>query len=390
MLADQRLQEKTAAVTATKQSSQSQSKKVEAAKASQPTSQQNGNQQTNQQNKQQQNSQQTSQNSSQQNSGQNSQNNQQNSSQNGQNNGNSSDQNSQNNQNNQNSDNNSGQNSQQIPDGWQTINGKRYYYLNQKKLTGWQTLQGQRYYFAADGHMLQGVSKIGKSSYLFSQAGTLQKGLKKYGRYWYFSGSNGKLLSGLRKVNKTTYNYFSVKTYRKAFKSVKTKKSYYWINKKSGNVTGLRLEAKAIGQRPLVTGCEITAAAMMLNYAGKKISKYQAAAATPRNGNPNLGFVGNPYSWTGTWIAPLGLGILVRKYLGHFKNMSGSSLTSLKKQLWKHHPVVVWVSWVDHFPNHALLLTGYNGSRIYYNDPWTGKKASMSASSFWYHYSTLP
>lgn len=217
----------------------------------------------------------------------------------------------------------------------------------------------------------------------------MQIGLKKYGHYWYLSDKTGKLLSGYRKVGKKTYNFFYAKNYHKAFKNVKSKKIYYWINKKTGTVTGLRLEAKAIGQRPLVTGCEITAATMMINYAGKKLTKYQAAAATPRSLNPNLGFVGNPYSWAGTWIAPAGLGRLVSKYLGHYKNMSGSSLSTLKKQLWKHHPIVVWVSWVDHFPNHALLLTGYNGSKIYYNDPWTGKKTSMSAGSFWYHYSTL-
>lgn len=347
--------------------------------ASQPSSQQNSQQVNTQQNTNQQNNPQD--NSSQQNNSQ--QNNQQNSNQNQQNNQN-------NNQNNgQNSGNNSGQNNQQIPDGWKNVGKKRYYYVNQKKLTGWQTLQGQRYYFAADGHMAQGVTKIGKSSYLFSKDGLLQVGLKKSGSYWYLASNAGKLLKGLQKVSTKSYGYFSTKNYRRTFKSFKTKKTYYWINKKSGSVTGLRLEAKAIGQRPLVTGCEITAAAMLLNYAGKKISKYQAAAATPRNANPNLGFVGNPYSWTGTWIAPLGLGILIRKYLGHFKNMSGSSLNTLKKQLWKHHPVVVWVSWVDHFPNHALLLTGYNGSKIYYNDPWTGKKSSMSASSFWHHYSTL-
>lgn len=277
----------------------------------------------------------------------------------------------------------------QIPDGWKTVSKKRYYYRKQRKLVGWQTIQGHKYYFAADGHLIQGILKIGKKTYLFGKNGQLQLGLKKYGRYWYLSDKTGKLLSGYRKVGKNIYNYFYAKNYRKAFKNVKSKKIYYWINKRTGTVTGLRLEAKAIGQRPLVTGCEITAATMMINYAGKKLTKYQAAAATPRSLNPNLGFVGNPYSWTGTWIAPAGLGRLVSKYLGHYKNLSGSSLSKLKKQLWKHHPVVVWVSWVDHFPNHALLLTGYNGSKIYYNDPWTGKKTSMSAGSFWYHYSTL-
>ena len=63
--------------------------------------------------------------------------------------------------------------------------------------------------------------------------------------------------------------------------------------------------------------------------------------------------------------------------------------TRIKQQLFKGHPVVVWVSKLDKFPNHALLLTGCNKSRIYYNDPWAGKRSSMTAKSFWKHYSSL-
>lgn len=323
-----------------------------------------------------QNSGQIQQNNSQNN---NTQNNQQNNSQN-------------NNQNSQQSNNqNNGKNTQpqQILDGWKTESGKRYYYRQQKKLTGWQVLNRHKYYFAADGRMLKGVQKVGKSSYLLSKTGKLQTGLKKYGRYWYFGNKQGKLQTGLKKVKKNTYNYFSPKTFRKYFKNVNTKKAYYWVSKKSGKVTGIRLNAAPIGQRPLVTGCEIVAATMMINYAGKKVNKYQAAAATPRSFNPNLGFIGNPYSWSGTWIAPSGLARLVQKYLGRYKIMTGASLSALKKQIFSGHPVVTWVSWVDNFPNHALLLTGYNKSRIYYNDPWTGKKSSMSSSNFWNHYARL-
>ncbi|MGZ1156897.1 C39 family peptidase [Lactobacillus delbrueckii subsp. bulgaricus] len=253
-------------------------------------------------------------------------------------------------------------------------------------MTGWQVLNGHKYYFAADSHMLKGVQKVGKSSYLLSKSGKLQTGLKKYGRYWYFGNKQGKPQTGLKKVKKSTYNYFSPKTFRKYFKNVNTKKAYYWVSKKSGKVTGIRLNAAPIGQRPLVTGCEIVAATMMINYAGKKVNKYQAAAATPRSSNPNLGFIGNPYSWSGTWIAPSGLARLAQKYLGRYKIMTGASLSALKKQVFSGHPVVTWVSCVDNFPNHALLLTGYNKSRIYYNDPWTGKKSSMTSSTFWNHY----
>ena len=275
--------------------------------------------------------------------------------------------------------------------GWQTINGKKYYFAaNGSLATGWQTINGKKYYFAADGRLLTGPQKIGKSRYLLSKSGQLQFGLHKYGSYWYLSDKNGRLKTGLQKINKNSYSYFSPSTGRKLFKNAAVKKVNYLISKKTGTVTGIKMKAAAIGQRPLVTGCEIVAATMMLNYAGKKISKYQAAAATPHSSNPRLGFIGNPYSWSGTWIAPSGLARMVRKYLRSCTILSGSSLATLKSRLLtKQHPIVVWVSWVDGFPNHALLLTGYNGSRIYYNDPWTGRASSMTTSNFWYHYSTL-
>lgn len=67
-------------------------------------------------------------------------------------------------------------------------------------------MNGHKYYFAANSHMLKGMQKVGKSSYLLSKSGKLQTGLKK--------------------VKKSTYNYFSPKTFRKYFKNVNTKKAY--------------------------------------------------------------------------------------------------------------------------------------------------------------------
>lgn len=367
---------------ATDQANQDNNKQQDNQQTAQMTSQQSTQNAEQKQADQQNNSQ------NQQNTQKDQQNNQQNNSQNN-NTQNNKQQNNQQNNNQNNQNNGKNTQPQQIPDGWKTESGKHYYYRQQKKLTGWQVLNGHKYYFAADGRMLKGVQKVGKSSYLLSKTGKLQTGLKKYGRYWYFGNKQGKLQTGLKKVKKNTYNYFSPKTFRKYFKNVNTKKAYYWVSKKTGKVTGIRLNAAPIGQRPLVTGCEIVAATMMINYAGKKVNKHQAAAATPRSSNPNLGFIGNPYSWSGTWIAPSGLARLVQKYLGRYKIMTGASLSTLKKQVFSGHPVVTWVSWVDNFPNHALLLTGYNKSRIYYNDPWTGKKSSMSSSNFWNHYARL-
>ncbi|GHN49564.1 hypothetical protein ME800_11730 [Lactobacillus delbrueckii] len=40
-------------------------------------------------------------------------------------------------------------------------------------------MNSHKYYFAANSHMLKGVQKVGKSSYLLSKSGKLQTGLKK-------------------------------------------------------------------------------------------------------------------------------------------------------------------------------------------------------------------
>lgn len=159
-----------------------------------------------------------------------------------------------------------------------------------------------------------------------------------------------------------------------------------WIHR-NGTVKSLRkLKVPLIAQRPeLPTGCEITATTMMLQYAGAKVTKMQLAKETPRSHNPNKGFVGSPYSPTGWWIYPKGLMGVVRKHVGHAKNLTGALFATFKKQINKGHPVVIWVANVDGFVNHAITLSGYSKTRAYYNDPWTHKKTSMKLTTLAKH-----
>lgn len=124
---------------------------------------------------------------------------------------------------------------------------------------------------------------------------------------------------------------------------------------------------------------------MMLQYAGAKVTKMQLAKETPRSHNPNKGFVGSPYSPTGWWFYPKGLMGVVRKHVGHAKNLTGASFATFKKQINKGHPVVIWVANVDGFVNHAITLSGYSKTRAYYNDPWTHKKTSMKLTTLAKH-----
>ncbi|MCH5464338.1 C39 family peptidase [Levilactobacillus tujiorum] len=169
---------------------------------------------------------------------------------------------------------------------------------------------------------------------------------------------------------KFTYNH----TYTGWIHRNSTVKSYRWLN------------VPLIAQRPqLPTGCEITATAMMLKYAGAKVTKMSLAKEMPRSSNPNKGFVGSPYSKSGWWIYPKGLMKTVKRHTGSAKNMTGASFKKMKTQINKGHPVVIWVAGVDGFVNHAITLSGYSHTRAYYNDPWTKKKTSMTLAHLQNH-----
>lgn len=171
----------------------------------------------------------------------------------------------------------------------------------------------------------------------------------------------------------------------------------------------------AIAQKPeLPTGCEATAAAMLLNSAGIKVTKQSIANSLPegripyfRNGklyggNPSYCFVGNPYLKTGFGVYHGPIFKVVDKYdPGHALDISGTSIEGLFDTISSGHPVVVWATirmispvfkdaWYDTRGNkivwptyeHALLLTGYNNNSVIFNDPYTGTRDSFSIRTF--------
>ena len=56
-------------------------------------------------------------------------------------------------------------------EGWQDIDGQRYYYEDGTVHTGWLTLDGRDYYFHADGAMAKGTVEIDGRNYFFSSTG---------------------------------------------------------------------------------------------------------------------------------------------------------------------------------------------------------------------------
>lgn len=80
--------------------------------------------------------------------------------------------------------------------GWQTINGKKYYFGKDNiALTGWKYVDGRRYYFIASqkGRMATGLTKIGGKIYYFGNNGVRRTGEVIINGKMYFFDRDGSL-----------------------------------------------------------------------------------------------------------------------------------------------------------------------------------------------------
>ena len=171
------------------------------------------------------------------------------------------------------------------------------------------------------------------------------------------------------------------------------------------------LHAPIIWQMPeLPRGCEVTSLAMLLQYQDVQVDKLTLAREVKKNpaeyrlnngkiyfGDPNEGFVGNMYTYTqpGLGVYHKPIAELAELYLpGKIKDLTGADFQELKIHLSDNRPV--WIitnteykrlddsffqTW--HTPNgevkvttkeHSVLVTGYDKSSIFFNDPLTGEK----------------
>ncbi|AMP21468.1 hypothetical protein AZF37_09815 (plasmid) [endosymbiont 'TC1' of Trimyema compressum] len=136
------------------------------------------------------------------------------------------------------------------------------------------------------------------------------------------------------------------------------------------------LNVPIVSQLPeLPTGCEVAAITMVLNYNNININKVELAYEMPLdNNNPNYGYVGNPFTKHGWTINPPALMSFLKQYLNSSLDMTGFSLSAIEKQIIDNKPVVTWCSGFHGFTVHTIVITGFNESYFYYNDPWTGEK----------------
>ncbi|MDD2370821.1 MAG: C39 family peptidase [Firmicutes bacterium] len=129
-------------------------------------------------------------------------------------------------------------------------------------------------------------------------------------------------------------------------------------------------------QRPdLPTGCEIVSTAMMVQYNSINLTGVQLAREIPYDSsNPSLGYVGDPFTTNGWTIYPEALLETVQQYLPTTKVLEVTTLDKLKEQIVQEKPIVVWLSDMHGFTIHSVIITGYDQTGLFYNDPWTGEK----------------
>jgi uncharacterized protein YvpB len=165
-----------------------------------------------------------------------------------------------------------------------------------------------------------------------------------------------------------------------------------------------------INQNPeLRYGCEVTSLAMVLNYAGVKVSKMELYKKVKKDqdpikrsstgdilqwGNPHEGFVGDMTGKNaGYAVFDQPITQLVNDYLpDRAVNLTNQSFDKVLQHVSKGYPVVVWTTGDYRLPDrweswkhgnqviktpldlHAVVLVGYDQQFVYLNDPLSGRK----------------
>ncbi|CDM70212.1 Hypothetical protein CM240_3095 [Clostridium bornimense] len=161
------------------------------------------------------------------------------------------------------------------------------------------------------------------------------------------------------------------------------------------------------------TGCELTSAAMLLNWYGVDVDKndlgYEIEKApipsyvngTLQGMNPNEYFIGDPFSDSGFGVYHKPIKDLIDTYTsGKGKDITDCSFETLIEIVSKGTPIITWVtidmkeatlnsSWYSKngiiewiVPEHAVVLIGFNENEVIINDPYTGTEYNINKSTF--------
>ena len=274
--------------------------------------------------------------------------------------------------------------------GWIESQGSRYYCsANGVILTGWQQIAGSWYYFNSDGRMATGWLNDGGNWYwLDSASGIMKTGWLSRGDTWYYldAARGGVMLSnGWYWIGSTDYKFSS-----------------------SGAMVGAWVDVPCYSQYPeLPTGCESVALTNLLNYYGFGLGKTIIAdyyLPKGSNGNFVTAFDGNPRRSSGGLMGCVAPAITIagNNFLRaagsgkQAKDVSFSSISSIKNRLTCGQPVEMWNTEWGSWPggryaarwynghsyglwggNHAVVLKGYDDEQgiVYLSDSINGNVA---------------
>ena len=271
--------------------------------------------------------------------------------------------------------------------GWIESQGARYYCsASGVILTGWQQIAGSWYYFNPDGRMATGWLNDGSNWYwLDSASGAMKTGWLSFGGTWYYldAARGGVMLSnGWYWIGSTDYKFSS-----------------------SGAMVGAWVDVPCYSQYPeLPTGCESVALTNLLNYYGFGLGKTIIAdyyLPKGSNGNFVTAFDGNPRRSSGGLMGCVAPAITIAgnnflRAAGSImqaKDVSFSSISSIKNRLTCGQPVEMWNTEWGSWPggryaarwynghsyglwggNHAVVLKGYDDEQgiVYLSDSING------------------
>ena len=137
---------------------------------------------------------------------------------------------------------------------WKTVNGKKYCYVNNQKITGERQIGGYWYYFDGNGVMQTGFVNLGSKTVYYNSDGQMQYGEQKINNAWYYFdtitgaritgfynlpgktvyyGSDGQMRYGEQKINNAWYCFDTITGARvTGFYNLSGKIYYYGIDGK--------------------------------------------------------------------------------------------------------------------------------------------------------------
>ena len=272
--------------------------------------------------------------------------------------------------------------------------------------TGWIESQGARYYCSASGVILTGWQQIAGSWYYFNPDGRMATGWLNDGSNWYWLDSaSGAMKTGWLSLGGTWYYLDAARG------GVMLSNGWYWIGStdykfsSSGAMVGAWVDVPCYLQYPeLPTGCESVALTNLLNYYGFGLGKTIIAdyyLPKGSNGNFVTAFDGNPRRSSGGLMGCVAPAITIAgnnflRAAGSImqaKDVSFSSISSIKNRLTCGQPVEMWNTEWGSWPggryaarwynghsyglwggNHAVVLKGYDDEQgiVYLSDSISG------------------